>query len=123
MVRKGKIIKYKIAIPPNVLKLMFKKQEEFKLEVKDIKFLDPARTRVKFNNVLTTKAASRMAVLHKTEPEYGCMDVAELLGEHGTAATWKVQYRDLPEYESPATKSPCCCHLTESPRVRPCRTR
>jgi hypothetical protein len=56
--RKSKSLKFKKDIPPNVLTLMDKKVEEFKLEVKSIKFLDSERTRVKFNIVVNKKAAS-----------------------------------------------------------------
>jgi hypothetical protein len=65
-------LKFKKDIPPNVLTLMDKKVEEFKLQVKGIKFLDSERTRVKFSIVVNKKAASRMAVLHETDPECGC---------------------------------------------------
>ena len=101
---------------------MDKKVEEFKLQVKGIKFLDSERTRVKFSIVVNKKAASRMAVLHETDPECGCeapqvdfppcgcllyaagktgMPLGGFLDEHGTVDTWKEQYMGLLEYEIP----------------------
>jgi hypothetical protein len=72
LARKSKSLKFKKEIPLNVLTLMDKKVEEFKLQVKGIKFVDLKRTRVKFSIVVNKKVASRMAVLHETDPECGC---------------------------------------------------
>ena len=72
LARMSMSLKFKKDIPPNVLTLMDKKVEEFKLQVKGIKFLDSERTRVKFSIVVNKKAASRIAVLHETGPECGC---------------------------------------------------
>jgi hypothetical protein len=86
--------------------------------VKGIKFLDSERTRVNFRIVVNKKAASRMAVLHETDPECYCgapqvdfspcgcliyavekrgMPVHGFLDEHDTVNTWKEQYMGLPE--------------------------
>jgi hypothetical protein len=72
LTRKTKSLKFKKGILLNVLTLMDKKVEEFKLQVNCIKILDSERTRVNFSFVVNKKAASRMAVLHETDPECGC---------------------------------------------------
>ena len=125
LARKSKSQKYKKNIPPNVVKLMDKKVEDFKVVSKGIKFLDAERTRVRFSMVVAGKAASRMAVLHETDPECGCgapqvdyspcgcllyaadkmgMAVDGFLDEHDTVDTWKEQYMDLPDYKIPGNE-------------------
>ena len=137
LARKSKSLKFKKEIPLNVLTLMDKKVEEFKLQVKGIKFVDLKRTRVKFSIVVNKKAASRMAVLHETDPECGCgapqvdfspcgclfyaaekrgMPVDGFLDEHDTANTWKEKYIGLPEYKIPGNE---VVHLLPSDGLAP----
>jgi hypothetical protein len=137
LARKSKSLRFKKIMPPNVLTLMDKKVEKFKLEVKDIKFLDSERTRVKFSIVVNKKGASRMAVPPETDPECGCeapqvdfppcgcllyaagkrgMPVGGFLDEHGTVDTWKEQYMGLPEYKIPGKK---VAHLLPSDGLAP----
>jgi hypothetical protein len=111
-------------VPPNVMKTLSKKKEEFKPLSSD--FIDSLRTRIKFSMKNDNgKGVTRHAVLDAPEPSCECggpevdeipcgclvsaaekkgVDIGPFLGDHDTAETWKAQYHGLPAFKIPGNE-------------------